>query len=176
MAHYEQTQWHCNRCGTVTLHSALVEPFNHILHLLVSALLCGCWLPVWALAAIAHNPRRDQWRCTLCGQRAGEFTPQQQLSLHVEHLQLERQRDIELVLRDEQKHLAHEQRREHFEQAASTFRQQVRELPWVVDRACRTIAGEDNDIIYHFLQTIVVILCLSAVCAVFYGFYAIALR
>ena len=34
------------------------EPVNHVLHLLISVLLCGLWLPVWLLAATIGGERR----------------------------------------------------------------------------------------------------------------------
>jgi hypothetical protein len=37
---------------------AFGEPVNHVLHLLVSVLLCGLWLPVWLLIAATGGERR----------------------------------------------------------------------------------------------------------------------
>jgi hypothetical protein len=39
------------------------EGTNHILHLLVSVLLCGMWLIPWALFSVIKGP----WRCSVCG-------------------------------------------------------------------------------------------------------------
>ena len=37
---------------------AFGKPVNHILHLLVSVLLCGLWLPVWLLIAATSGEKR----------------------------------------------------------------------------------------------------------------------
>jgi len=37
---------------------AFGQPVNHVLHLLVSVLLCGLWLPVWLLIAATSGERR----------------------------------------------------------------------------------------------------------------------
>ncbi|WP_082973795.1 DUF2510 domain-containing protein [Mycobacterium sp. E1386] len=34
------------------------RPVNHVLHLLVTVLLCGLWLPVWIILAIAGGEKR----------------------------------------------------------------------------------------------------------------------
>jgi hypothetical protein len=41
--------------------SAVVDvgtPVNHVLHLLISVLLCGLWLPVWLIIAVTGGERR----------------------------------------------------------------------------------------------------------------------
>src|SRR5437773_4179666 len=52
---------HCHDCQ-------LSRPFrrhnaNHLLHLLLTVLLGGLWLPVWLLAAVYRGP----FRCSSCG-------------------------------------------------------------------------------------------------------------
>jgi hypothetical protein len=37
---------------------AFGKPVNHVLHLLVSVLLCGLWLPVWLLMVVTGGERR----------------------------------------------------------------------------------------------------------------------
>ncbi|RFZ43904.1 hypothetical protein DAVIS_01856 [Mycobacterium marinum] len=34
------------------------KPVNHVLHLLITVLLCGLWLPVWIILAIGDGERR----------------------------------------------------------------------------------------------------------------------
>lgn len=72
MQRSEQTQDHCARCDRVTLHQRTVDPVNHVLHLLVTLLCCGAWLPVWGVVTLA-GPRRSPYRCAVCGQRRGEL-------------------------------------------------------------------------------------------------------
>jgi hypothetical protein len=43
----------------------VTEP-NHILHLLMTVLFCGLWLPVWIVCCFAEGGASD-WRCTQCG-------------------------------------------------------------------------------------------------------------
>lgn len=43
-----------------------VVPFNHVLHLLVTVLLCGLWVPVWIIMALSHR-EYGNWRCMECG-------------------------------------------------------------------------------------------------------------
>jgi hypothetical protein len=68
-------QEHCNCCGKITLHEMDPPQVNHILHLLATLFLCGCWLPIWILLAIMEPTR--WYRCTVCGQIAGKPSPQQ---------------------------------------------------------------------------------------------------
>jgi len=66
----EQTQRFCNRCGR---HRLFTRPgTNHILHLLLSLVTVGLWLPIWLLCAI----RVGGWRCTVCGSHPrAQFLP-----------------------------------------------------------------------------------------------------
>ncbi len=57
----------CKACGTKTLH--LVPRANHILHLLLSLLSLGLWIPIWFLLAIAPGAPK----CTACGRAKGLF-------------------------------------------------------------------------------------------------------
>ena len=58
------------RVETVTPFTAVLavgRPVNHVLHLLVSVLLCGLWLPVWALIAASGGERRSVLTVDGCG-------------------------------------------------------------------------------------------------------------
>jgi hypothetical protein len=37
---------------------------SHILHLLLSIITCGLWIPLWFLCAMSRD-----WRCAECGSR-----------------------------------------------------------------------------------------------------------
>lgn len=57
----DQTSKFCPVCQKQTLWAR--PGTNHILHLLLTVLLCGFWAPVWLLASI----RIGGWRCQTCG-------------------------------------------------------------------------------------------------------------
>lgn len=58
----EEARGYCEECGRSVL--ARRPAFNHVLHLLVTALMCGLWLPAWAFLFLTHNP---DWLCPRCG-------------------------------------------------------------------------------------------------------------
>lgn len=66
-----RSQEFCEQCRRETLHEWDPDPVNHVLHLLVSFLLCGFWLPVW-LGLILFAPQR-MLRCTTCGHASAEL-------------------------------------------------------------------------------------------------------
>jgi hypothetical protein len=56
--------FHCKQCDKSTIH--LAEKPNHILHLLLSVVTAGVWLPIWLL--IAFKGRLNNiGECTVCG-------------------------------------------------------------------------------------------------------------
>jgi hypothetical protein len=58
------------RIESVTPYTAAVvygKPVNHVLHLLASVFLCGLWLPVWILIAVAGGERRRVLSVDRCG-------------------------------------------------------------------------------------------------------------
>ena len=57
---------HCKRCGKVTQH--LKPSTSHVLHLLLSLISVGLWLPFWFLIAMSNN---SQGQCTHCGRKKG---------------------------------------------------------------------------------------------------------
>lgn len=57
----DQTSKYCSNCEKQTLWAR--PGTNHILHLLLTVLVCGFWLPVWVMASI----RIGGWRCQTCG-------------------------------------------------------------------------------------------------------------
>jgi hypothetical protein len=56
-----KTQRKCKPCGMRVM--AERSGTNHILHLLITVLMCGCWLPIWLLASF----KIGGWRCCRCG-------------------------------------------------------------------------------------------------------------
>lgn len=52
----------CGNCHARTKHAR--PGVNHILHLLVSVFLLGCWLPVWLMLGLFGG---GSWRCSTCG-------------------------------------------------------------------------------------------------------------
>lgn len=56
-----QSQEWCRDCARLTLHQR--RACNHLLHGLVTFLVSGLWLFVWAILAGQRNP----WRCQTCG-------------------------------------------------------------------------------------------------------------
>ncbi len=64
MAAMEYTSKYCKYCGQ---QRKFERPgTNHILHLILSILTVGLWIPVWILSAI----KIGGWRCSFCGKRA----------------------------------------------------------------------------------------------------------
>ncbi len=67
MVSYEQTHRHCSRCGGPTIHYR--KATNHVLHLLLTLVLCGWWAIVWLMVSL----KIGGWRCQTCG--ASAFLP-----------------------------------------------------------------------------------------------------
>lgn len=63
------TQIAMRRCNNCDLNTEHVGPgTSHLLHLVLSVVTVGLWLPVWAMLAVAH---RRQSRCRQCGEGVG---------------------------------------------------------------------------------------------------------
>jgi hypothetical protein len=54
----------CKTCGQKRMFEK--EKQNNTLHLILTLLTLGCWLPVWFLIAIAGAFK--PYRCTVCGE------------------------------------------------------------------------------------------------------------
>ncbi len=61
-----QTMMRCKACGKQTVH--IQERANHVLHLLLTLLSLGVWIPIWFLCSLSGPPR-----CTSCGRKKGIF-------------------------------------------------------------------------------------------------------
>lgn len=63
----EETMYKCRRCGRLTKH--LEKKPSHVLHLLLTVLTVGLWIPVWAVLSAS----RGGAQCSECGKRRGAF-------------------------------------------------------------------------------------------------------
>lgn len=63
-----QVMKHCPKCAKHTLH--VEESCSHILHLLLSVISAGFWIPVWILMALNA---KTTGQCTVCGRKRGIF-------------------------------------------------------------------------------------------------------
>ncbi len=59
----EKTSKFCATCNRQSL--AVRKGTNHILHLLISCVTFGLWIPVWVLTSI----KIGGWRCNVCGMK-----------------------------------------------------------------------------------------------------------
>ncbi len=59
----DKSHKYCSRCQRSQMHFR--KGTNHILHLLLTVLMCGWWLPVWLLMII----KVGGWQCETCGYR-----------------------------------------------------------------------------------------------------------
>lgn len=57
----------CHRCDEHTVH--LSQTPNHVLHLLLSVVTVGFWVPVWLLVSLTSSKPQ----CTGCGKTAAIF-------------------------------------------------------------------------------------------------------
>lgn len=62
-----QVMNHCNHCRGKTMH--LAPQTSHILHLFLSIVTVGIWIPVWFLVALL----KGKPQCSVCGGQAGVF-------------------------------------------------------------------------------------------------------
>lgn len=58
----------CKNCGDLTRHES--NSTSHVLHLLLSLITIGFWLPVWLLVTLSN---RSSGACTVCGREVGLF-------------------------------------------------------------------------------------------------------
>jgi hypothetical protein len=56
---------YCPYCRKMSMFVRTVDVPNHLVHAIVTLFLCGLWLPVWIICAIAAG--EQPWRCTVCG-------------------------------------------------------------------------------------------------------------
>lgn len=64
----DQVMRRCRSCKKQTLH---VGPqTSHLLHLIMSVITAGVWIPIWLIVHISNSTRIA---CTVCGQQRGLF-------------------------------------------------------------------------------------------------------
>lgn len=63
-----QSMKRCKKCDRSTMH---VQPStSHLLHLILSVITFGLWIPIWLLLAASHG---SQAQCSECGKMKGLF-------------------------------------------------------------------------------------------------------
>ena len=60
----QQSLYYCEQCEKTTLH--LEKKTEHLLHLLLSVVTGGAWIPVWLFLSMDTSKPR----CTVCGRKA----------------------------------------------------------------------------------------------------------
>lgn len=84
----QSTQHFCRHCNRYSLHVVSEQDFEHLPHLIMMLFCCGFWFPIWFLCWLLDdllNP--PKWRCSVCGQDPGVFTPQDIQLLHQQRVQ-----------------------------------------------------------------------------------------
>jgi hypothetical protein len=54
----------CKNCNKSTIH--LAEATNHVLHLILSILTVGLWIPIWIFVSFSSQ-LKNVGDCTVCG-------------------------------------------------------------------------------------------------------------
>lgn len=62
----DQRMDQCKKCAKITMH--VRKGTSHVLHLLLSLITFGVWLPVWIILALNSS---TTGQCTECGHRKG---------------------------------------------------------------------------------------------------------
>ena len=58
----------CKYCNKTTAHVA--QSTSNILHLILSVITVGIWVPIWILVAMSHSASKQ---CNECGKARGLF-------------------------------------------------------------------------------------------------------
>jgi len=69
----EQSQQYCQHCSRQVL-AARKTP-NHVLHLLLTVITMGFWIPIWVLSSI----QLGGWLCQSCGCKTNFLGPGQSI-------------------------------------------------------------------------------------------------
>ena len=62
----KQSSSYCQSCGKVTLHAK--EGISNLLHLVLSIVTVGLWIPVWIFLGMKSAGSRS--RCQVCGTKS----------------------------------------------------------------------------------------------------------
>jgi formylglycine-generating enzyme required for sulfatase activity len=186
----EQSQHHCNRCGNPTLHqrttsgppnlgcllilltfivlSFLLPIISWIITVPVILATVGVWF-VWALVAAVSQP---PFRCTQCGQAAGEIPSEQKAAIARER-ELERESEEARMapLRAERARARAAMTRRAWANFIAAVQSASSRLARFAEAAVRhtnrlllkMVGGEENIILYHFLQVATVAILLVSI-------------
>lgn len=69
MANYRETGGYCRHCDERVM--VRCKTASHVLHLLLSLVTLGFWIPIWFLCSISVAG----WRCPKCGSKASTRVP-----------------------------------------------------------------------------------------------------
>jgi hypothetical protein len=140
-----------------------------VIHLLLSLFCCGLWLPIWILHTLFNSASSEPFLCSQCGQRAEkELGRSERQPTPIFKSPKPTPQEVELARR-ERAVLAGARKVEKLKNAADSKKQfssfavlafinEMKVLPFQIDRALRFIAGEGNDIIFWFLRIVTVLL------------------
>jgi len=68
MPSYLEQRGFCRTCNRPSLIRR--KGVNHVLHLLLTLVTLGLWLPVWVVLSAMNNERSQSgWRCAQCGSK-----------------------------------------------------------------------------------------------------------
>ncbi len=166
MASY-QTQYHCLRCQRHTLHTCETRDVPHVLYLLLSVFCCfPIWVPVWLIHVIVNSlSASEPYRCTVCGQSAGQLTPEQETARRAG---IARDKAERRAAAAQNRAAAKERFRDwlaSLKPAWNAAWAQIQALPRRVDVILKTLAGEGNEIIHWFLRVVAVAATLTLLVA-----------
>ena len=68
---FQETGGYCESCERDVMIRR--QGTSHVVHLIISLVTLGLWLPIWILASI----RIGGWRCTICGNRAARWSKEE---------------------------------------------------------------------------------------------------
>lgn len=166
-----RAQLHCEQCGTPTLHVQDPDSVNHVLHLLITVLLVGIWLPVWIFLAISAPIRH--LRCSLCGHASTDKTKEELAAATRESIELNRQyeasrRAAEAKARSKRMHAAIGSIGWAIGTTANGISSAWRSAVGSVDAALRNATGDDAFMLW-MLRVMVILVGSSAAGAAVYA-------
>jgi len=146
----------------------VIADVPHVVHVLLSIVSCGFWLPVWALDVMLNWFRVTPYRCNVCGQKLGVETPEQKAE-RARRLGEEARRLLE-VAKPRLDRTESEARGTFLPgdpgkigRALEAFRGQIHDFFKDIDDLLKDMAGEGNDLIHVFLRIVGVALVLASV-------------
>ena len=149
----QHKQAFCHQCDELTLHVGDLPAVPHVLHLLLTLLTCSVWLVVWLLHILANSSEQPTFLCSRCGQAERQKPkparpPPRPLTAE------------EIALEAERQQARREIRRRRLAEVKTRI-VWIWLLPVTLDALLRQAVGEENDLIYRFLQCLIVIASLG---------------